>query len=166
MGLPLMMFGAGLPQLAGLSGTAKSYAERLFDYPPVGALERESAEQALREPIRQAGADIEEDALRIIVERTEGYPYFLQEWGSHAWDCAPSSPVQQDDVDVATEKAVAALDRSFFRVRFDRLTLREQEYLRAMAELEAGPHRSGDIAATLLAERLQAERRRRDPVAG
>ena len=148
-GLPLMMFGAGLPQLAGVSGTAKSYAERLFDYPPVGALEQEAAEQALREPIRQAGADIEEDALQRIVEQTEGYPYFLQEWGSHTWDCAPASPVRQDDVDVATEKAVAALDVSFFRVRFDRLTPREQEYLRAMAELGAGPHRSGDIAATL-----------------
>lgn len=149
MGLPVMMFGAGLPQLAGLSGTAKSYAERLFDYPPVGALDRESAEQAIGGPIRQAGADIKRDALRIIVERTEGYPYFLQEWGSHAWDCAPSSPVQKNDVDAATEKAVAALDKSFFRVRFDRLTPREQEYLRAMAELGAGPHRSGDVAATL-----------------
>ena len=148
-GLPLMVFGAGLPQIAGLSGTAKSYAERLFDYPPVGALEPDSAGQAIREPIRQAGADIEEDALRLIVERTEGYPYFLQEWGSHTWDHAPASPIRQADVDVATEKAVAALDVSFFRVRFDRLTRREQEYLRAMAELGAGPHRSGDIAATL-----------------
>lgn len=148
-GLPLMMFGAGLPQLAAISGEAKSYAERLFEYPAVGALEKVAAEQAIREPIRSAGADIDEDALERIVEQTEGYPYFLQEWGAHSWNSAPESPVRLADVEVATEKAVEALDNSFFRVRFDRLTPRAQDYLRAMAELGAGPHRSGDIAAQL-----------------
>src|SRR5262249_26164259 len=35
--LPLVLVGAGLPQLVGLAGKAKSYAERLFDYPEVDA---------------------------------------------------------------------------------------------------------------------------------
>ena len=92
---------------------------------------------------------IDDDALLEIAERTEGYPYFLQEWGSHSWNVAPRSPVTLEDVVSASGKATAALDASFFRVRFDRLTPREQDYLRAMAELGPGPHRSGDVASKL-----------------
>jgi hypothetical protein len=84
-----------------------------------------------------------------ILEQTEGYPYFLQEWGKHAWDAATTSPITRHDVDSASSSAVAALDESFFRVRFDRLTPTEKRYLRAMAALGPGPHRSGDIAAVL-----------------
>ncbi len=147
--LPLIVFGAGLPQLAGLAGDAKSYAERLFEFPPIGALEGEESKRAVREPIRNAGAEIDEDALERIIEKTGGYPYFLQEWGYHSWDLAPASPVRLADVERATLKATKALDASFFRVRFDRLTPREQDYLRAMAEMGPGPHRSGDIATRL-----------------
>lgn len=147
--LPLVIFGAGLPQLAGLAGEAKSYAERLFDFPPVGPLDREASEAAVREPIRNAGADIAPEALERVVEQTDGYPYFLQEWGHHSWDVAATSPIDLADVDAAAQKATEALDVSFFRVRFDRLTPREQDYLRAMAEMGPGPHRSGDIATTL-----------------
>jgi hypothetical protein len=147
--LPPIVFGAGLPQLAALSGDAKSYAERLFDYPPVGALETEAARRAVREPIRDAGAEIDGDSLDLIVQRTEGYPYFLQEWGAHSWRRAAESPIRLADVEAASQDATRTLDTSFFRVRFDRLTPREQDYLRAMAELGPGPHRSGDIAEKL-----------------
>ena len=85
----------------------------------------------------------------MIVQRTEGNPYFLQEWGSHAWSAADTSPITEDDVESASTEAITALDMSFFRVRFDRLTPREQGYLRAMAELGPGPHRSGEIASEL-----------------
>ena len=95
------------------------------------------------------GADIRDDALARIVDATHGYPYFLQEWGKHTWNTAGSSPVDEADVQHASKVAAAALDQSFFRVRFDRLTPREQDYLRAMAELGPGPHRSGDIAKLL-----------------
>ncbi len=148
-GLPLILIGAGLPQLAAVSGEAKSYAERLFEFPAVGALDKAAAEEAIRRPVEDAGASVSDEALDLIVSRTEGYPYFLQEWGSHAWITAPKSPIATEDVEAASEHAVAALDKSFFRVRFDRLTPREQDYLRAMAELGAGPHKSGDIAKTL-----------------
>lgn len=148
-GLPLILFGAGLPQLAALSGEAKSYAERLFEFPDIGPLDEEASKAAIREPIQSADASIEDEALAMIVQRTEGYPYFLQEWGSHAWNSASTSPISVADVDKAGREALAALDASFFRVRFDRLTPREQDYLRAMAELGAGPHRSGNIAETL-----------------
>jgi type II secretory pathway predicted ATPase ExeA len=148
-GLPLMVFGAGLPQLAGLAGDAKSYAERLFEFPPIGPLGEDASTHALREPIRDAGADITEEALARIYEQTNGYAYFLQEWGHHSWDLAAETPIRLSDVERASVKATAALDASFFRVRFDRLTPREQEYLRAMAEMGPGPHRSGEIAAKL-----------------
>lgn len=147
--LPIVVFGAGLPQLAALAGEAKSYSERLFDYPDVGPLDYEAAASAIRGPIRGEGAEIEDGALKEIVLRTEGYPYFLQEWGSHAWNDAPGSPITEADVASATLHALRALDNGFFKVRFDRLTPREKEYLRAMAKLGSGPHRSGDIADVL-----------------
>jgi hypothetical protein len=145
-GLPFVVFGAGLPQLAALAGEAKSYAERLFGYPDVGPLESEAAREAIREPIRREGAEITEEALGIIVERTNGYPYFLQEWGYHVWQAADHTPIGADDARKASEAAVAELDKGFFRVRMDRLTPREREYMRAMAQLGPGPHRSSEIA--------------------
>jgi hypothetical protein len=147
--LPLIVFGAGLPQLAGLAGDAKSYAERLFEFPPIGALGEPESKQALREPIHEAGAEITDEALNDIYRQTSGYPYFLQEWGHHSWNLAVRSPIQLADVTRATEHARETLDSSFFRVRFDRLTAREQDYLRAMAEMGGGPHGSGEIAAKL-----------------
>jgi hypothetical protein len=148
-GLPVVMFGAGLPQVAALSGEAKSYAERLFDFPSVGPLGADAAQRAIEQPVRSEGAEIGNDALDRIVAVTKGYPYFLQEWGKHTWNVAARSPISADDVAAASHAATAALDKSFFRVRFDRLTPREQDYLRAMAELGAGPHRSGAIADAL-----------------
>ena len=94
-------------------------------------------------------ASITADALAKIAEQTRGYAYFVQEWGKHAWDVAARSPITLKDVDKASTTAVAALDESFFRVRLERLTATERRYLRGMAELGPGPHRSGDIAAQL-----------------
>ncbi len=147
--LPLVVMGAGLPQLAGLAGNSKSYAERLFDFTTIGPLEQADAEEAIREPVAKEGATISSDALSGIVRATEGYPYFLQAWGYEAWNAADTSPIRDSDIDVATPRVLQKLDQSFFRVRFDRLTPAEKKYLRAMAELGAGPHRSGDIADLL-----------------
>lgn len=147
--LPVVLVGAGLPQLRGQMGRAKSYAERLFDFPEIGALPEPEARVAIVRPLEAEGVVITEDGLGRIVEQTHGYPYFLQEWGKHAWDAAERSPINRDDVDHASITALAALDESFFRVRFDRLTPAEKRYLRAMAERGPGPHRSGDIADEL-----------------
>lgn len=154
-GLPVILFGAGLPQVAGLAGDAKSYAERLFDYPDVGPLADSAAKDAIRVPLEDKGIGIDSDALEGIMGATEGYPYFLQEWGKHTWNTADSSPIDISDVRSASSTATNALDKNFFRVRFDRLTPREQDYLRAMAELGSGPHRSGDIAR-LLGRRVES----------
>ncbi|MBK9956248.1 MAG: ATP-binding protein [Rhodocyclaceae bacterium] len=147
--LPVVLVGAGLPQLRGQMGRAKSYAERLFDFPEIGPLIDEAARSAIEKPANAQGVAIDADALDRIVVQTRGYPYFLQEWGKHAWDVAAQSPITRADVDTASRAVVAALDESFFRVRLDRLTPTEKRYLRAMAELGPGPHRSGDIADIL-----------------
>ncbi len=147
--LPIVLVGAGLPQLRGQTGRAKSYAERLFDFPEIGPLDEISARSAIAKPALAQSVEFSASALDEIVRETRGYPYFLQEWGKHAWDTAMKSPITSADVKLASQSAVAALDESFFRVRFDRLTPTEKRYLRAMAELGPGPHRSGDIATVL-----------------
>ncbi len=147
--LPVVLVGAGLPQLRGRMGKAKSYAERLFDFPEVGPLTPAAARIAIAKPAANQGVEIDDDALEQILEQTQRYPYFLQEWGKHAWNTAKTSPITSVDVKQATQAVIAALDESFFRVRFDRLTPAEKKYLRAMAELGPGPHRSGDIADEL-----------------
>lgn len=147
--LPLILIGAGLPQLRGKAGNAKSYAERLFDYPEIGQLTDNDAKRALQGPAQAENATFSEGALNEILRKTEKYPYFLQEWGYQAWNSASKSPISIGDVKHATEKSIERLDKNFFRVRFDRLTPKEREYLRAMAELGSGAHRSGDIASKL-----------------
>ena len=144
--LPITMLAAGLPQLLGQMGRAKSYAERLFEFMPVGPLDGVAAEAAIRVPVEREEEMIADDAVAAIVEATQGYPYFLQEWGKHSWDAADASPISVEDVHAGSVTALAELDASFFRVRFDRLSPAEKRYLRAMAELGPGPHRSGDIA--------------------
>jgi hypothetical protein len=146
---PVVLAGAGLPQLPGLTGEAKSYAERLFDFPEIGSLSSRDASAALQIPAEEQGAEFETDALRRIVDDARGYPYFLQEWGYHVWNAAPASRITVADVETARPGVVRQLDQNFFLVRFDRLTPMEKRYLRAMAHLGPGPHRSGDIAGAL-----------------
>lgn len=147
--LPVVLVGAGLPQLRGRMGNAKSYAERLFSFPEIGPLPGAAAEQAIRKPLADEGVAVADDAMAELIRVTEGYAYFLQQWGYFTWESAAASPITLGDVQAASTIAVAALDESFFRVRFDRLTPKEKRYLRAMAELGPGPHRSGDIAACI-----------------
>ena len=147
--LPVVLIGAGLPQLRGRMGRAKSYAERLFEFPEIGPLSDSAARFAIRRPVEEQGVEVTDEALVLLIAQTRGYPYFIQEWGKHAWDTAATSPITRDDVERASRETVAALDESFFRVRLDRLTPAERRYLRAMAELGPGPHRSGDIADQL-----------------
>ncbi|NOV28344.1 AAA family ATPase [Methylomonas sp. ZR1] len=147
--LPLVLIGAGLPILPGLAGESKSYAERLFSFPEVGPLPEPDAFTAIQEPIRAAGESIEPEALQEIYRMTQGYPYFLQEWGYQAWNHAVTSPITLQDVRESSALVSKRLDENFFRVRFDRLTPREKNYLRAMAELGQGPYRTGDVADKL-----------------
>ena len=147
--LPLVLLAAGLPVLAGMAGESKSYAERLFNYPDVGALSEADASMALRDPARNVGVEFEDDALAEVFRLTHGYPYFIQEWGYQSWNMATASPITLQIVQNATPEVIRRLDKNFFRVRFDRLTPGEKNFLRAMAHLGPGSHRTGDIATTL-----------------
>jgi hypothetical protein len=147
--LPLLVMGAGLPQLARLAGDAKSYAERLFDYQEIGRLDPESARLALVKPAELESVRYEDGALHAILEQTDCYPFFLQVWGFHSWEAAAASPITAGHVGEATKVAIADLDKGFFKVRFDRLTDRQRDYVRAMAELGRPPATSAAVADQL-----------------
>jgi hypothetical protein len=147
--LPVTLVAAGLPQLLGQTGKAKSYAERLFAFLEIDRLDKDAATKALCVPAEEEGATFDLDAINEILRQTDRYPYFLQEWGKHSWNVAACSPIRLNDATIANEQAIAELDAGFFRVRFDRLTPTEKRYMRAMAEMGPGPHRSGDIAELL-----------------
>lgn len=147
--LPVILIGAGLPQVRGLAGNSKSYSERLFRFPEIGALSDDAARQAVVKPAEEADAGYTAEALEELLLATERYPYFLQQWAYEAWNVAHGPLIGATDVHEATKLAVQALDESFFRVRFDRCTPTERKYMRALAELGAGTHRSGTIADKL-----------------
>lgn len=144
--LPITAVSAGLPQLPELAGEAKSYAERLFKFPAIGQLKADDAKQALRDPARDANADYEAAAVDFIAEYTQGYPYFLQEFGKAVWDLAAGPTISRHEAQIALPLVEEKLDSSFFRVRIDRTTDLERAYLRAMAELGPGPQQAGDVA--------------------
>lgn len=144
--LPMVLLAAGLPVLPGLAGESKSYAERLFSFPNIGELSKDDAYKAIRDPALAASVDFEKDALEKIYDHTKGYPYFLQEWGYKAWNLAESSPITGKIIHHATSEVIDQLDNNFFRVRFDRLTPKEREFLRKMASFGKGPYKVADIA--------------------
>jgi hypothetical protein len=150
--LPVTMVGAGLPQLVGNVGKAKSYAERLFNFPVIGPLQRKPTIEALRRPVSIHGVSFTDEAVEEVFNQTQGYPYFIQEWGSNCWSVAETKEINIEDVRLATALAVTQLDTSFFRVRFDRCTPMEKNYMRAMAEVDSMAPRSGDIASVMKKE--------------
>lgn len=147
--LPLVLVAAGLPILPALAGESKSYAERLFDFPLIGPLNKDDAGIALRDPVKTEGVEFCDDAIEEIYNLTQGYPYFLQEWGYQAWNLAETSPISLNVIKEANEVVLKRLDENFFRVRFERLTPREKVYLHAMADLGEGPYKTGEIAKRL-----------------
>jgi hypothetical protein len=148
-GLPLVLFGAGLPQLFSQVGEAKSYAERLFRFSEIDRLSHPDSNEVIRSPVLQEGVSVTDDALEEFYKQTQGYPYFLQEWGYRAWNLAPKDGIDMKVAREATRQAVKELDQQFFRVRFDRVTPGEREYMRALAELGEGVHRSGEVAEVI-----------------
>ncbi|MDE3070549.1 MAG: ATP-binding protein [Acidobacteriota bacterium] len=147
--LPLTLTGAGLPQLPALTGAAKSYAERLFRFPSIDRLDPQAGRAALELPAEQEGVSFQGKATDRILELTDGYPYFLQEYGKHAWNAAAGPTINIADVRRAHDLVQLELDESFFRVRIGRATRAELDYLAAMAGLGQGPYRSGEIATAL-----------------
>lgn len=148
-GLPVIFIGAGLPQVARLAGDAKSYAERLFSYPAVGALDIEAASLAIAKPIKEEGASISDDAVTAIFDMTKGYPFFLQELASVAWNNAQGPEINRADVEASYVETIRSLDDGFFRVRLDRLTKAEVQFVKSMATLGDGPYQVSDIAKAM-----------------
>lgn len=148
--LPVLVVAAGLPLIVKLTGKAKTYAERLFEYPKICELNNDEARRAIVEPLSNANVKIDTNALDLIINKTKGYPYFIQEWGYQTWNNAEKSPITKNIVLKSSKAAISRLDQNFFHSRYERLTDIQKEYLRAMAELGSGPYRSGDIAKLLV----------------
>lgn len=147
--LPVILIGAGLPQILGIAGNSKSYAERLFTFPSVGKLSDKDAREAILNPAIAEGVDFEDEAIAEILKKTEGYPYFIQQWAYEAWNYAETSPIALISIKNISESALYELDQSFFKVRLDRCSPSEKRYMRALAELGAGMHKSSDVAKIL-----------------
>ena len=154
MPLPLMLVGAGLPSLPAQLADATSYAERLYDYRPVGLLDRPAAVDALTIPTRALGVEWDAEALTMAADVAGGYPYFLQAIGKHVWDNAISSPISADDVWVGLHDARREVDDGLYRSRWERATPAQRDLLRALADL------AGDGPATVsaLASRMHKSR--------
>lgn len=143
--LPITMAAGGLPQIPKLSGEARSYAERLFQFRAIGKLARVDAEQALVEPAGELGVAYSRGALAAALEWSDDYPFFLQLIGKYCWNAAAKSPISEPDVKQAVKLAQDDLDNGFYRVRLQRVSPEELRYLRAMASLGSGPYVAGDI---------------------
>ena len=146
---PVALIGAGLPQITGLMGDAKSYSERMFRFETIGPLTSADAAAAIERPAAAQGIAWDAAAVDAVIAITRGYPYFLQEWASQAWSAAKTSPITAENVKAATPAAIAELDASFFRVRLDRLSPKERDYLSAIAKLGDSGARSADVAAAM-----------------
>lgn len=150
LALPVLVVGAGLPSLPGLAGEARSYAERLFTFVDIGSLDGDDGRRALVEPVMNEGASWSDDAVDRVLELTEGYPYFLQEFGKQAWNVSPGPVIRRSDVEAAAALAQDDLDHGFFRARIDRTPDADRDYLRAMATLGGpGPYKSGDVSRAM-----------------
>lgn len=147
--LPVAIVGAGLPILPGLVGNVKTYAERLFLFPTVGALSEDEAMRAIRVPLSEGGVAIDGRALRLVAQESRGYPYFIQEWGYQLWNRAAGKPIQSKDVSALAEKVEARLDANFFRVRIERLTPGERDFLKNMGKVGGPNVRMGELAKAM-----------------
>lgn len=166
--LPIVLVGAGLPQLPALAGELKSYAERLFAFPRIGALSEADTKKAVVQPLEREGVKIETAAVKRIAQKTRGYPYFIQEWGSQVWLAAPEkAEISLEIVDRATSDVIRRLDENFFHVRYDRLTPGEKRFLRHMAhvandapvKMDALSRSMGKKASTLAQVRRSLEQK-------
>ena len=160
--LPILLIGAGLLNLPGKAGNAKSYAERLVDFSRLYPLPEEDAKAALVVPAEKNGVTIQEAALDEIIGKSGGYPYFIQEWGMRTWNAASGNTITADDVGKAEPVVEKSLDENFFATRTDRLTRREIEFLGAMASLGPGPHKLADIAIAMQVKSSTISPRRQD----
>ncbi len=146
-GLPLYFLLAGLPNLIGEVAKAATYAERMFTVADLGPLTPDQVVQAIVEPAEEIGVSWSLEATELIVDHSDGFPFFVQTWAYHTWNAAIGDPISAADVERAEPNVDHALDSSFFAARIARIPASEVAYVQGLASLGAGPHRSGEVAA-------------------
>jgi hypothetical protein len=147
--LPVTCVAVGLPSLPALVGEAKSYAERLFEYPRIDRLPKADAIAALADPARSRDVVFEDAALDYVFKQTEGYPYFLQQYGKYIWDVASDGRITRADAQAGAREAQERLDDGFFLVRYERASRTERRFLHAMAHCEGPPYSIADVTREL-----------------
>ncbi|KQR44298.1 hypothetical protein ASF82_12530 [Frigoribacterium sp. Leaf164] len=130
---PFYVVGAGLPSLPSSLSEARSYAERLFDYRHIGALDVVAARAALEVPATRLGASYSEGAVQVLLSASGGYPYFIQTFGKAAWEAGEGRVISVEAAENAVTEGTYSLDVGFFPARWDRATPAERNYLRGMA---------------------------------
>lgn len=148
-GLPLLAVLAGLPNLVGYVAKAATYAERMFSVAALGPLSPDEVATAVTEPAAELGVEWARPATEAIVDRSDGFPFFVQTWAYHTWNAATDAPISRADVERAAGTVDRSLDASFFAARIARIPASEVAYVRALAGLGPGPHRSGEVAAAM-----------------
>jgi GTPase SAR1 family protein len=146
MRLPILVFGAGLPQLPIQVSDAVGAGDRNMDTHELGSLTRTDVWAAIMHPIGQLGRTITDEALWAIEDFSLGFPYLLQALAYHTWNIAQNNGITKQDVTAAIDVTLRRLDQTFYRVYFERTTPVEQDYLRSLANMPAGSQRSADVA--------------------
>ncbi|MGL5436801.1 MAG: ATP-binding protein [Lachnospiraceae bacterium] len=144
--LPIVIFGAGLPKVLKILGEVKSYAERLFNYVPIAELTDDAAREAIIKPAEDFDVTYTADAVDSIIKWTRGYPFFIQELCNTVWEFTEKEQIDIEDVDRVIPTFLSHLDASFFKVRYDRCTKKEHDFLFAMAKCGELPCTISNVA--------------------
>jgi len=127
--------------LAGRDNTIAK-AEEALVYMQSGSLDEHDAKEAITRPAENRGVSYKPTAVNDIVKLTEGYPYFIQEFGKQVWQYIENNAIDDQAIEKALPGFHQSLDNSFFRVRFERATPKEKEFMHAMVAC-------GDLPCTL-----------------
>ncbi len=144
--LPIILFGAGLPKVLRIFGEVKTYAERLFKFVSVAELAEEDSREAIEKPANDFGVKYTEDALKEILRWSKGYPYFIQELCNVIWEYTESETISETDVEHVIPIFLKNLDESFFKVRYERCTKKEHDFLFAMVKCGTLPCTISNVA--------------------
>ena len=122
---PFLLVLAGTPGLPDrLSAMDASFWSRLSKgLLPVGRLDDAAAREALVRPLADHRVAFEKDALDVVIEHSQRYPYFIQLWGDELWEHHAASGAARitTDVAAAARPAVAASVADYYQTRYREL---------------------------------------------
>jgi hypothetical protein len=119
----------------------------MFTVADLGPLTPDQVVEAIVVRAQDIGVSWSSEAADKLVDRSDGFPFFVQTWAFHTWNAATDDPISGADVERSAPNADHVLDSSFLAARIARIPASEVAYVQALASLGSGPHRSGAVAA-------------------